>query len=306
MAATLSPLVRQAEVIHVHSIWMAPEVIAAREATRIRRPWLVTFHGMVQPSEFARKRWKKLTYWRWVGAPTFGAADLVHAITLAERDVLHAILPGARIEVIPNGLDVCAADAEGAAVCQEPDRRCIMFFGRVAPGKGVDRLIAAFGRAGLAREWHIDVVGPCAPDYRAELQSLAHAENLGGRVHFVGPVRGAEKWACLKRAWLAAMPSVSEVVGMANLEAASAGVPTLVGPGCGLLDWAESGGMMVAPEVEPLAKALRAAAAWTDEERDHRGRGLRSLIERRYSAPVVGRQLGALYRELAAGGGCRP
>lgn len=298
LRARLEALTSASDLIHVHSIWMAPEILAARLSAGAGRPWLATMHGMVQPLEFARKRWKKAVYWRHVAAPILRRATVLHAITAAERAVLHALLPTRRIEVIPNGLDLVLADAEGAALPAAADEHCILFFGRVAAGKGVDRLIGAFAAAALPVDRRLDIVGPCLPAYRAQLEALAAQTGMAQRVRFLGPVRGPEKWRRLKQAWLAVMPSVSEVVGMANLEAAAAGVPTLVGPGAGLDGWMEAGGLVVAPQVPALADALCQASRWSAAERDQRGRGLRQLVEQRYSSAVVGQQLAALYQDL--------
>ena len=60
-----------------------------------------------------------------------------------------------------------------------------------------------------------------------ELLALRDELGLGRRVHFVGHVSDAEKYDHLERAWLHVLPSLKEGWGLAIIEAARVGVPSV-------------------------------------------------------------------------------
>jgi len=215
-----------------------------------------------------------------------------------ERDELHALLPGSRIEVIPNAIELPPA---GGA--QQPRQRTVLFLGRIEPKKGVDILVRAFAAAGLARDWRLDIAGPSWSDsYLAQLKTLVREGGIADRVRFLGPVFGPAKEELLAQAWVMAAPSHSEVVGLVNLEAAARCLPSITTHQTGLWDWEEGGGTLVQPAVQELARALRAASAWSDGERSERGLASRLLVARRYSWAAVMPQWQRLYQDMTERG----
>jgi glycosyltransferase involved in cell wall biosynthesis len=117
-------------------------------------------------------------------------------------------------------------------------------------------------------------------------------------VEFIGPIFGEAKWKWIKRAWVVAVPSNTEVVGIVNLEAAACGTPTITTFETGLTRWGESGGMLIHPNVHELAVSLRQVSAWTDSERISRGKVSRRFIEQFFSWDVVLPQWLELYESV--------
>lgn len=283
----LAGAARDGGLLHIHGLWTAPPTLAAHMAAAQGVPSVFTAHGMLVPwlwnAQGAAVRVKKQVFWRLFGAASLHRCTLVHAITPMERDELHALLPGARIEVIPNAIDLPPPSATAPA-----RQRVVLFLGRIEPKKGVDILVRAFAAAGLARDWRLDIAGPSWSDsYLAQLKALVRESGIEDRVRFLGAVFGPEKEQLLAQAWVMAAPSHSEVVGLVNLEAGARCLPSVTTHQTGLWDWQEGGGMLVQPDVQDLARALRDAAAWSDEERTQRGLASRALVERRYSWPAV-------------------
>ena len=134
--------------------------------------------------------------------------------------------------------------------------------------------------------------------YREMLKNLAIKEGVADCITFLGEVYGDEKWRLYKKAWVVAVPSNFEVVGMVNLEAAACRTPTITTFETGLVDWEKGGGLLISPDVKMLITALRRACAWSDQERRERGELSRRLVERRYSWNVVIKQWLELYRSL--------
>ncbi len=294
-------------VLHLHGVWGAPQWLGARFAARRGVAAILSPHDMLNPWHWRQGglgRLKKLVYWRFLGEPAFRRLAVVHAITSQERDQLARCLPGRRLEIIPNAIDLqeaasaLAGPEEFAPQMPEP---YLLFLGRLHPKKGVDLLIEAFARAAGRRNFCLAVVGPDdSPAYTRELKARAQALGLAGRVVFPGPVFGPPKWQLYRRAWAFCLPSHSEVVGLVNLEAAAAGVPVITTYETGLDDWEQGGGILVHPRLEELTRALEQALAWSDNDRADRGRALRQLVARRYSWETVGPQWLELYRDCLA------
>ena len=134
----------------------------------------------------------------------------------------------------------------------------------------------------------------------AKLKSLVRLLGVEEKVIFLGPVFGPqEKLSLYRHAWAFCAPSQTEVMGLVNLEAASAQLPVVTTHETGLCGWEEGGGILVHPRVEELSRALKQVFSWSESERQDRGQKLRQLVERRYSWQAVGPQWLELYASLA-------
>lgn len=291
----------EAVVFHLHGIWSAPQYFAAKVAQASNIPFVVTAHGMLEPWLWEQQGWrvhaKKHAYWKLLAYPALKKAAIVHAITSLERRHLHDLFPGSRIEVIPNAIDL---EVVAPIYAEEGSReRLILLLGRIEPKKGVDILLKAFASAKIPSDWRVAVVGPLWSEaYQAELNKIVSEGDLQERVIFTGPLFGEEKNRWLRKAWVMAVPSHSEAVGLVNLEAGAYRLPTITTFQTGLDDWERGGGMLIQPDVEEMRNALEQACSWSDEERGARGQASRELVEDRYSWKAVLPQWIALYQSL--------
>lgn len=304
----LNPL--RGPILHLHGVWMGFQWLAARVAYQQKTTVLLSPHGMLNSWHFRHlgfKELRKLIYWRTVASPAFRHVPLIHAVTPRERDELARWFPGHCIKVIPNALDLeamdsllAAAEDESAPFVEEPH---LLFLGRLHPVKGIELLIEAFAKCvkETQSKFRLLIVGPASdPAYSAKLKSLVRLLGIEEKVIFLGPVFAPPKKLSLYRhAWAFCSPSQSEVMGLVNLEAAAMQLPVVTTHETGLDGWEEGGGLLVHPQVEELSRALKLVFAWSDQERQDRGRKLRQLVERRYSWQAVGPQWLELYSSLA-------
>jgi len=193
-------------------------------------------------------------------------------------------LPGCKIEIIPNAIDLDAL-APSRELVRAPK---FLFLGRLEPKKGIDILIKAFALAKLNSDWSLEIVGPSWSNaYVEHLQRLVLDSGLSHRVHFRGPLVGLAKQALFDESWAMVTPSHSEVVGLVNLEAAAHLLPSITTFQTGLSDWQDGGGLLVSPEVDSLSQALIQCSSWSVAEQYERGLASRALVERRYSWAAV-------------------
>ena len=292
-------------VVHVHGTWMYPQLAAVRAAETQKLPVILTNHGHLEQWALEGKGLlnavKKRTYLAAMDQALFRKVDVFHAITLLNRDMLHKLFPWARVECIPNSIDIDAIDSVAGGYRRSGNTEpYVLFVGRLAPQKGVDLLIQAFGVADMPPETKLLLVGPVESEsYAAYLRRLISVSPRRARIELRGPIWGvAEKVKLMTDAKLMAVPSRSEAVGLVNLEASVCRTPTVTTFGTGLSDWADGGGLLIEPNVAAIEQAITTAMAWDEAERVQRGEASRKLIADRYSTRVTGPRWMELYSSL--------
>lgn len=287
------------DVMHVHGTMTPIQLIAVNLAVREGVPVILSPHGMLEPWLWSQKgvilgAMKRL-YWNTLFKPVFKKVNYLHSITTLEQKNLAVDFPGIPQILISNGIAQSDIDRQSAHKAA-PDRS-FLFVGRLHPKKGVDLLIQAFSQSDLEEDWQLQIVGPdFDPSYGAYLRQLVLRLNLEHRIHFLGAKYGDEKMDLFARAWAAVFPSYSEVVGLVNLEAAAASTPSITTRATGLDDWEQSGGLLIDADPEQLTRALKAAAAWTLEERLRLGEQARKFVQEKYSWNVIGGDWVKAYR----------
>jgi glycosyltransferase involved in cell wall biosynthesis len=179
------------------------------------------------------------------------------------EDLVRRGMDPARIQVIPNGIDL-----ERFTPGREEDRfpePTLLYLGRLKRYKRVDLVLAATAelrRRGIPARLLVAGKG----DHRAALERTAHRLGLtGGGVEFLGFVSEERKLELLRRAWVHVLTSPNEGWGIANLEAAACGTPTVASNSPGLRDSVRDGetGFLV-PHGDIPELARRAAALLSD------------------------------------------
>jgi glycosyltransferase involved in cell wall biosynthesis len=277
-------------VFHAHGFYVYPNAVFGFAARRHRRSLVCHPHGMFEPWILARSRGKKKLAHVLFENANFRWARLWRALTPVEADQIRQQGISARVEVIPNGIDLTPFDVpvEMPAVPQ----RTVLFLGRLHPKKGIDLLLKAWSRwSSRFPEWKLILAGPDEGGYRAEIERNISAGGIE-RVELPGVVTGAAKIALLKQAGVFALPSYSEGFPMAVLEALAARRPVLISRGCHFEAAVEAGaGWSCDATVESVEQMLHAALRADDAERDQRGHAGRNLVEQNFQWPALAKQL---------------
>lgn len=192
---------------------------------------------------------------RFVGRLYQGRATVAISDSTRE-DLERRGIPRERIQVIHNGVDVKGLSPDpGGERFPEPT---LLYLGRLKRYKRVDlpiRAVAALARQG--RPVRLLVAG--RGDDLARLQRLVGRLGMEERVRFLGFVDEDRKLELLRRSWVHVLTSPKEGWGIANLEAAACGTPTVASDAPGLRDSVVHGrtGLLVPhDDVDSLAAAL--------------------------------------------------
>jgi len=163
--------------------------------------------------------------------------------------------------------------------------------GALIPRKGQALVIRALSRLPEAR---LLLVGN--GDDRADLQDLAKREGVGGRVHFLGSLDHTMLPVVLSAADAMVMPSASEGLANAWVEALACGCPLVISDAGGAreLMTRPEAGRVVAREPEAITEAVRALVAEPPDRED-----VAATVER-FSWPAHAEALDRIYSRLIA------
>ncbi|MDX1646023.1 MAG: glycosyltransferase family 4 protein [Longimicrobiales bacterium] len=199
------------------------------------------------------------------------------AVSESTREDLTARgLPEDRIRVITNGIDVDRYTPAGTNTVSPT----LVFVGRLKAYKHVDlvvRAVAELAHRGLRVEVRVAGKG----EQELPLRRLADRLGVSDQVHLLGFVSEEEKLQLLRTSWIHVLTSPKEGWGIASLEAAACGTPTVASDAPGLRESVVDGatGLLVPHgDVDRLASAV-ARLVQDPELRSRMGRDARRFAE---------------------------
>jgi glycosyltransferase involved in cell wall biosynthesis len=276
------------DVIHAH------EYVAGRVALllgrMLRLPVVVSEHyggfvrNVVPPADRAAAR------------EVFERAAVVCPVSVDLESHLRAIAPSARFETVPNVVD---DEVFRPAERHSPgDELRLVAVGNLVDVKGHRFLLEAMPRLGATRKVTLDVIGD--GELRPELSALAVRLGVERQVRFLGQRPKPEVAERVRAADVFVLPSLSENMPCALLEALACGVPAVasrVGGVPEVLD--ESSGVLVEPgSADDLADGVETVAARLDR---YDRAATASSARSRYGNDAIARRWSGVYA-LATGG----
>jgi glycosyltransferase involved in cell wall biosynthesis len=289
-------------LLHIHSLFVWPTLMAARFANSKGIPYVLSPHGMLNPTLIHKKnRWVKLAWISLFDRWNMKRASGIHYTSALENNEAEGFagkLPAAF--VVPFGIDL-ATDENKATNVVGPielalNNEYILFLGRVHWKKGLDRLIRAMSYVHHAE---LIIAGNDEDNFGAELRKIAHEHGLNSRIKFIGPVYGAEKKILYEKASIFVLSSYSENFAMTVLEAMAAGCPVIVTPEVGLADsLIESGaGIVTHGDPKKLAVSINGLLADRELRRQMGEVGRRTAMEQ-FAWDKIARQMTAVYERI--------
>lgn len=287
------------DVIHLHGLW-SPLSILTRLQPR-RTPLLISPHGMLDAWALRQKRVKKAIGLNLLERANLNRASCIVALNDTEAQGIRAIGVTAPIAIIPHGVHIPASrPGLPAPETIASYGEYILFLGRIDPKKGLSLLMEALAvlkemNPALGRQYKLVVAGWNGNPYGNSLREHIRQRNLENNVVFTGAVFGATKAALFSHAKAFILPSFSEGLPMAALEAMSHGVPAFISRQCNMPhSFARRAAIEIA--LEPHAIAATLATHLRDDAllEEVGAAGLQYVLERHHW-PDVARRYRALY-----------
>jgi glycosyltransferase involved in cell wall biosynthesis len=279
-------------VAHSHEFFMA--LYGAWAARLARVPHVITMHGGGYYADRLRRRLALRT------ACSLSARTVAVSRPLAETMKRYLWMAPQRIGTIPNGVAFTPAKRETlrAELGLAPDDRLLVAIGNLYPVKGHLHLVAALGLLTRTHpRLHLAIAG--RGETLAGLEEAAREAGVSDRLHLLG--LRSDTAALLAAADIFVLPSLSEGLPLALLEAMFAGCPIVASDvgDVGVALAQGSAGMLVPPgNPRALAAAIETLLLNPDRARELGTRAsTRAATE--YSATAMVSRYIELYGDLS-------
>lgn len=279
-AGALQELIANADIVHVHGLWLPLYHRALKVARRLGIPTTLSTHGMLEPAALRFSRWRKRAAWALYQHRDFRSASLLHVTAPPELATLRNLRVRQPLVVAPPGVHVPSQDS----LQGKKGGLQALFLGRLHPIKGIDLLIESWLAVAPAG-WTLQVAGPDEANLRGKLaEQIAASGSEQVRIEWLGERFGRAKTTLLERADLVIVPSRSENFAITVIEALAFGSPVLTTTGTPWTNLPELGiGWVCEPRPSSLATALRTACGCPPAELNRMGNRGRNWVAATYS-----------------------
>ncbi len=292
---------------------------------------------MLDPWALRNSGWKKQLALRCYERAHLEEAACLRALCQSEVESMRALGLKNSICIVPNGFDLQEVRTEKPEVITAPWRKLsesgqkvLLYLGRIHPKKGLVNLLRAW--AGLDKseagrqksDWLLAIAGWEQGGHEAELMKLASALGISfgdtrlaletrcsstPKCHslmFLGSQFGEAKAACYANCDAFILPSFSEGLPMAVLEAWAYSKPVLMTPECNLPEgFAADAAIRIEPNTESIVKGLEQLFRTSSSDLRSLGTNGRQLVAERFAWPKIAQEMKSVY-EWVLGGGTKP
>jgi glycosyltransferase involved in cell wall biosynthesis len=296
------------DAVIVNGLWQYHSFAAWRALTRLKRPYFVFTHGMLDPwfkRNYPLKHLKKWLYWPWAEYRVLRDAAGVLFTSEDERLLARESfwLYRAKEHVVAYGTASPPSDRgrlREAFLAWHPElrgMRIVLFLGRIHEKKGCDLLVRAFCEvASTDPTLHLVMAGPDQTGLVPGLKAMAAAAGIADRISWPGMLHGDAKWGAFYASEVFALPSHQENFGIAVAEALGCGLPVLISDKVNI--WreveADGAGFVAADTLEGTLSQLNRWFALGSGERSERARLSMGSFSSRFSVHAMANSLLAL------------
>jgi poly(glycerol-phosphate) alpha-glucosyltransferase len=298
------------DLLHSHGLWQYPSFLSQQWRARFHRPHLISPRGALDPWALSHSRWKKKLAGLCFENKHLSEASCLHALCVSEAQSFRRYSLRNPIAIIPNGVELPILETTKA---ESRKHKVLLFLGRLHPKKGLIPLLRSWAelkktesRKQNIEMWNLLIIGWDQGGHEAELKRCCRDLGIESSVQFHGPAHGAEKDALFRQADAFVLPSFSEGLPMAVLEAWSYALPVFITEACNLTEGFEHGAAFKLKIQDNKIHGLSPLGEIGEAELRAMGARGRRLVEDRFTWPIVASQMKAVYDWLLGGGNPPP
>lgn len=303
---TLYSAIVESSICHVHGLWL-PHTLAARAvAWKLKKPVVSSVHGMLERWELKNKGLKKSVYSCLLERSSLAHSACLRALSNQEAEDYRRYGLKNPIAVVPNGITPQRRTDPDRLFARFPElkhRSIVLFLGRIHYKKGILNLIQAWKTVAAQDAMaHLLIAGADYESTLARVCDLVRQYDLGSSVTFAGTLSGTDKAAALSASRLFCLPSYSEGLSIALLEALSIGLPVVCSPACNM-DQVEQyhAGEVVPNDPGSLSAALLKLLRTSETEWRTASENAAKLASEQFDWATSGEQMRDVYDWLLGG-----
>lgn len=273
------------DVIFSHGAWAFPTRWAASLQQKGFR-WMYIPHGMLEPWPMRQKWLKKKIYFSLFEKRLAAKADWIRAVSMPEKENLQILFPRQKIEFVPNGIDTkhCKVEIIKAGIIR------YLFLSRLHPKKNIASLLEAWAVSSLAGKNDVELV-IAGPD-QGELSKVEEYAGRVSNIQYLGSVYGEAKNALFSSSAFYVLPSFSEGLPSALLEAMSYGLVPIVTADCNLPEVKTMAlGETIGHDVASILKALEKTYNSNEEYGEERRLKCKTFVNEYFSTDHIADKL---------------
>jgi len=326
-----------ADLLHLHALWMYTSTLASKWKKDRKRPYIVTPNGMLEPWALQNSGWKKQIAGLLYEKGMLHGASCLQANTEKELHDIRAYGLKNSVAIIPNGVylpGVCENQRDLQHLKNTPcdyfsqkrttsrSRNILLFLGRIHPKKGIKNAIRAWNEVKIKErtEWCFVIAGWDQLGHQLELMNLCRELGLRFTVKeshsfgddcynddfevvFYGEVFGQEKETLFRSASAFILPSLSEGLPMSVLEAWSYSLPVVMTTECNLpIGFSVNAARKIDSNETDISVVLCDFFQMNSSDLKTMGARGRELVASKFTWEVVGRQMKEVYDWMLGGG----
>lgn len=212
------------DIIHLHGLWSMPTIIAIIALLR-GIPVVISPRGMLDPWILEKHNSSKKLFAKLVDLQLVRRSSLIHCLAENEKLAVKLLPFECKCAVIPNGIE----QQQFEFTPTNHAIKSICYIGRYDDKKGLLEFIIAWSKIDkkIKEQWRLDFYGWGSENYKDKMKLITTELCLEKEISVNGPVYSTEKSNILKKSFAFVLPTKSEGLPMAILEAWSYGLPVL-------------------------------------------------------------------------------
>ena len=307
------------DLVHCHGIWEDSLRVAAKWQKVTKKPVIISPHGMLDQWALNNSYWKKILARKLFIDRSLKNASCLHALCESEAQSIRSFGLNNPVAIIPNGVEL---PEQNVKIIPQNRKRRVLFLGRIHKKKGLVELITAWKRLkecelSMYDDWQLIIAGWDDGGLRSELRHNAlhcgldwldvqPTEDEGcsylpsdGEIIHTGPIFGQKKINLFNNSDIFILPSLSEGLPVAVLEAWSYSLPVVMTQFCNLPSgFLINAAQEISIDPEDIKDKLIAIMQKSDDERRLMGLMGRKLVAEQYQWGKIAYDMKQVYQSL--------
>lgn len=284
------------DIVHAHGLWQYQSIVVNRLKRRTGTPYVVSPHGMLDNWAVNHHKARKLIALYLYESSFLNSANTIRALCASEAESIRQLGIKSPIAIIPNGISPLSVNFVPKIVkTNKSPVKKLLYLGRIHEKKGIYNLVNAWSALNN-QDWFLTIAGWGDKHSENRLSSLIKKVQNNRNIEYVGPVHGAAKDDLLSDCDAFILPSYSEGMPMAVLEAMAHSKFTVLTPQCNIPEAVAAGAALeIEPGISGLMTGLPKLFAMDDFARMQSGIKGSKLIESLFLWPTIAQNLFTTY-----------